>query len=205
MNQIKSMINNIPAETHSSRHIRRTPALLGCLLLAGLLAGCSSVKTNVNTGPVHARTFSFLNTGSKELPTYAERRQQAHAMVQQALIRNLAGKGITYAATGGDVTVAYLIVLGNNTTTTSLNSYFGYTDDSAALVDKIHTEQTGGESRGYFEAGTLVIDFVEPGTSKLLQRRAIHGQVLRNLPAETRSARIQAVVDQALNDVPVSR
>ncbi len=199
------MINNIPAETHTSRHIHRAPALLGCLLLAALLAACSSVKTHVDKGPVKARTFSFLNTGSKELPSYADQRQQAHVMIQQAITQNLARKGLSYTAAGGDITVAYLIVVGNNTTTTSLNSYFGYTDDSAALLEKVHSEQTGGTSRNYFEAGTLVIDVVDPATSRLLQRRSIHGQVLRNLPAETRAARVQAVVDQALNDVPLSQ
>ncbi len=101
--------------------------------------------------------------------------------------------------------MAYLIIVGNNAATTSLNSYFGYTADGDALVNKVHSEQTGSDARGYFEAGTLVIDIVDSSTSKLLQRRSIHGQLLRNLPTETRTQRIQAVVDQALKDVPLSR
>jgi len=184
-----------------------TPAaLVGCLFLAGLVAGCSSVKTQVDKSAVKARTFSFLNTGSKQLPSYAEERKQAHEMVQQALIKNLAAKGVSYTPSGGDVTVAYLIVVGNNSTTTSLNSYFGYTPDSEAFVNKVHSEQTGNDNaRGYFEAGTLVIDLVDPTTSKLLQRRSIQAQVLRNLPTETRQARVQAIVDQALKDLPISQ
>lgn len=180
--------------------------LLGCLLLAGALAACSSVKSQVNKGPVKARTFSFLNTGVRQLPAYAEQRKEAHALVQQALTKNLAARGISYVPSGGDITVAYLVVVGNNGTTTSLNSYFGYTPDSEAFVEKIHAEQTGNDkNRGYFEAGTLVIDLVDPATSKLLQRRSIHGQVLRDLPLETRTARVQAIVDQALRDVPLSQ
>ncbi len=62
-------------------------------------------------------------------------------MVQEAITKFLAAKGITYAPSGGDVTVAYLIVVGNNSATPSLNSYFGYTDDSEALVEKVHAEQ----------------------------------------------------------------
>jgi len=50
----------------------------------------------------------------------------------------------------------------------------------------------------------LVIDFVDPKTSKLLQRRSIQAPVLRNLPMEQRSARLQTVVDQALANLPVS-
>jgi hypothetical protein len=195
-------MNKIHASLDRLRTSKAT-ALLGCLLLAAVIAGCSSVKTYVNKAPVKGRTFSFLNTGSRDVPSYAEASQQAHAMIQQAIKRNLAAKGLSQAPSGGDVTVAYLVVVGNNSTTTSLNSYFGYTDDSNAFVDKIHAQETGNQTRGYFEEGTLVLDFVDPGTSKVLQRRSIQAPVLRNLPAETRSERIQTIVDQALKDVPV--
>jgi len=185
--------------------MKRNYSLQSLLPLLGLtlaLAGCSSVKTSVDKGAVNARTFSFLNTGSRQTPSNS--RKQAHELVQQALINNLGRKGVTYTATGGDVTVAYLIVVGNNGATTSLNEYFGYSDDTTAMVDKVHSAQTGGDDRGYFEAGTLVIDFVDPATSKLLQRRSVHSQVLRNLTMEARTARVQALVDQALKDVPFS-
>jgi hypothetical protein len=184
----------------------RPSALLGCLLLAAImLTACSSVKTHVDKGPVTARSFSFLNTGSRPLPAYAEDRNLAHEMVQQAIVRNLGARGVTYKPSGGDVTVAYLIVVGNNASTTSLNSYFGYTADSDAFVKKVHAEQTGNDTRGYFEAGTLVIDLIDPTTSKLLQRRSIRAQVLRNLPLETRTVGAQAAVDQMLKDLPLSR
>lgn len=198
-------MHNIHPETPVCSKIHNVSHLLGCILVAAMLAGCSSVKTQVDKGPVKARTFSFLNTGDRQLPDYAEERKQAHAMVQQALINNLAAKGVSYAPSGGEMTVAYLIVVGNNSSTTSLNNYFGYTPDSEAFLNKVHSEQTGNDARGYFEAGTLVIDFVDPATSKLLQRRSIQAQVLRNLPSETRTARIQAIVDQALKDLRVSR
>jgi len=183
----------------------KSATLLGCLLLAGALTGCSSVKTHVDKGPVKARTFSFLNTGSRQLPSYAEERQEAHAMVQKALINSLAAKGVRYVDSGGDITVAYLIIVGNNAVTTSMNNYFGYTDDSEAIFKKVHAEQTGsGKDRAYFEAGTLVIDIIDPGTSKLLQRRSVQAQVFRNLPAQARSERLQTIVDQTLKDVVLS-
>jgi hypothetical protein len=192
--------------TTRSLHICKPAVLFACLVLSVALAACSSVKTQVNNGTVKARTFSFLNTGSREFPSYAEERKEAHALVQQALTKNLASKGVNYVASGGDITVAYLIVVGNNSTTTSLNSYFGYTPESEAFVNKVHSEQAGNDnSRGYFEAGTLVVDIVDPATSKPLQRRSIQAQVLRNLPMEARSARVQAIVDQALKDVAISQ
>jgi hypothetical protein len=203
-NKNQKNMNKIHSLKPRQRRFGKGAALFGCLLLAFILAACSSVKTNVNKGSIKARTFSFLDTGAQPLPAYAEERREAHEMVQQAITKNLTARGVAFTPSHGDVTVAYLIVVGNNSTTTSLNRYFGYTDDSAALVDKVHSEQTGGEARGYFEAGTLVIDIVDPATSKLLQRRSIKAQVLRDLPRETRTARLQGLVDQALSDLPLS-
>jgi hypothetical protein len=169
------------------------------------LAGCSSVETKVDRGPVTARTFSFLNMGPRATPAYAEARKQAHAMIQQAIIKNLAAKGVSQVNAGGDVTVAYIVVLGNNVSTTSINDYFGYGPDAEALLDKVHKEQTQASAqRGYFEAGTLVIDILDPKTSKILDRRTTTAQILRNLPMESRAARVQSIVDQALADLRIS-
>jgi hypothetical protein len=178
---------------------------LAALTVALAVVGCSSVKNYVDKGHVKASTFSFLNPGGRQMPSYAETDKQAHAVIQQAIIHNLSEKGVKYVVTGGDVTVAYLVIVGNNAATTSLDQYFGYTEDSTALVGKVHAEQTGSKSdRGYFEAGTLVIDIVDPKASKLLQRRTIEAQVLRNLSVEQRTARAQSIVDQALKDLPIS-
>lgn len=185
---------------------RKGPILLSCLLVALAVAACSSVKTHVDQGQVKARTFCWLNTGSRQTPDFAEGRKEAYDMVQQAITKTLAAKGVSYIASGGDITVAYLIVVGNNVATTSLNDYFGYTPDSQALLDKVHAEQTkGDQNRGYFEAGTLVIDLLDSTAKKLLQRRSIQAPVLRNLPLEKRAERVQAIVDQTLRDVPISQ
>jgi hypothetical protein len=179
-----------------------------CLIVAGALAlaGCSSVKTHVDTGPIHARTFSFINTGTRAVPSYAEKRQQVHAAVQEAITKNLAAKGLSKVDQGGDVIVAYLIIAGNNATTTSLNEYFGYTPDATALVDKAHRSQAmKSDERGYFEEGTLVIDFLDPTTSKVLKRATVQAQILRELPLDAREARLQALVDKALSDLRVAQ
>ena len=182
----------------------RTYALIVAGALA--LAGCSSVKTHVDTGPIHARRFSFINTGSRELPAYAENRKQAHEKVQEAIVKNLTAKGLTQVGQGGDITVAYLIIVGNNATTTSLDDYFGYTADTDALVNKVHkSESVKGNERGYFEAGTLVIDILDPKTSKLLKRATVQAQILRELPLDEREARLQGFVDQALSDLRIAQ
>jgi Domain of unknown function (DUF4136) len=179
----------------------RTSILLIALFFGPTFGWCAGAKTHVDKGPVKARTFSFLDT--KQRPVRDDIKQ-AHAIVQQALIHNLAAKGLTNTPANGDVTVAYLIIAGNNSATTSLNEYFGYTDDSDALVDKVHKQQTSKDSRGYFESGTLVIDILDPKTSKLLQRRSIEAPIMRNLSVDQRSARMQQIVDQALANLPIA-
>jgi hypothetical protein len=187
--------------------ISKSMGQLGAAFLATLLgvflgAGCSSVKTEVNEAPIRARSFSFVATGNRPAPTYAEDRQQAHVVVQEAIVSSLSRRGLTYVKSGGDVTVAYLIIIGNNVSTTALDTYFGYSDDSSALLSKQHKNETGSERRGYYEAGTLVIDFVDPKTSKLLQRRTIQAEMLRNLPMEQRTARVQGLIEKELNTIP---
>jgi len=178
------------------------------ILLAATLAvaGCSSVKTHVDTGPITAHTFSFLNTGAKAAPAFADKRAQVYTMINEAITSNLAAKGVSKVPTGGDITVAYLVIAGNNATTTSLNDYFGYTDDATKLVDKVHTDQAiKSEDRNYFEEGTLVIDIISPQTMKLLKRTTVKSPILRNLAPDVRQARLQSLVDQALSSLRLAK
>src|SRR5262245_47467965 len=105
------------------------------ILAAGslLLAGCSSTPTKVETGPIHARTFSFINTGTKPSPVYADNRQVIHKMIQDAITQTLGSRGVSHVTAGGDITVAYLVITGNNASTSSINDYFGVGGDAQAL------------------------------------------------------------------------
>jgi len=174
------------------------------LLAAGFLclAGCSSVKTNVDSGPIHARTFSFLNNGAKPAPSYADNRAEVHAKIQEAITKNLAGKGVTRVPNGGDLIVAYLVIVANNASTMAVSEYFGYTNDSYALLNKAH--DSGGSQRGYYESGTLVIDVLDAKTNKLLKRSSVQRQLLRNLPVEARVERLNEAVAEAFKDLRVS-
>lgn len=127
-------------------------------------------------------------------------------MIQEAITRNLAAKGVSSVPSGGDITVAYLVIAGNNVSTTSLNDYFGYGTDATELVDKVHKEQSiKGGNRNYFEAGTLVIDLINSQTSKVLKRASVQSSILRNLPPDVRQARLQSLADQALSDLHISK
>jgi hypothetical protein len=180
-------------------------SLLATVAVTIALSGCSTAKTKVDSGSIKARTFSFLNTGGRQAPPSVDNRQQANALVQQAIANSLAARGVSQTASGGDVTVAYLIIIGNGVSTTSLNEYFGYTDDSNSLVEKAHSQQSKRDDRTSFEAGTLVIDFLDPHTSKVLQRRTIKADLLQNVTMEQRSARLQGLVNDALKNVPLAQ
>jgi hypothetical protein len=184
----------------------KTTLSLAVLASALAFAGCSSVSTKVDSGPIHAKTFAFIARGSREVPGYADKRDQIHAAVQDAIAKNLTAKGLQKTTDNADIVVAYLLIAGNNATTTSLNDYFGYTAEAAALVEKVHKEQTiRDHDRGYFEAGTLVIDLLDSKTSKVLKRTTVQEDILRSLPLDQREARLQAAVDQALSTLRIAK
>ncbi len=177
--------------------------LLCALAIAFIAAAGCKTPSKVDTGPIKASTFSFLRPGPQPEAAFAENRQQIHALIQEAIEQNLTARGLRRVADGGDVTVAYLIIVGNNVTTTSINEYFGYTEDAAKLIDKAHMAYTDGNQRSYFEAGTLLIDLVDTRTKKVLKRNYVTRQILQNPTAEVRKARIQEAVNEALLGVRI--
>ena len=173
------------------------------LLLTCTLAGCSSTPSKVDTGPIHARTFSFINPGPKPFPTYADDRQQLNTMIQDTITRTLSLRGVNRVPQGGDITVAYLVITGNNGSVSSVNDYFGYRNDTAELQDKAFKAYTNSKNPNYFEAGTLVIDLIDTKTSKLLKRGHASRPLLRNPPLDTRAARLQEVVDEIFGNLRI--
>jgi hypothetical protein len=175
------------------------------LLAAGALAlaGCSSTPTTVDQGPIRARTFSFVDAGAKPSPAYADSRQVVHTAIQEAIAKNLAARGVTRVTKGGEVIVAYLVLVGNNVSTAAVSDYFGYDRDASGLQDKAHAAHTESKNPNAFEAGTLVIDVIDGKTYQLLKRGHASRPVLRDLPADARAERIQEVVDEILRDLQV--
>jgi uncharacterized protein DUF4136 len=177
--------------------------LLVLAAVALALTGCSSTPTKVDSGPIRARTFSFADRGLKPEPTYTDNRQAVHRMIQEAITKNLADRGVTKADTGGDVTVGYLVIIGDNATTTSINDYFG--EDAYALQVKAHEAYTASKNPNYFQAGTLVIDIIDSKSFKVLKRGYATRPILRKVPDDARAARIQEVVDEILRDVRIAQ
>jgi hypothetical protein len=165
------------------------------------LAGCSSTPTKVDTGSIRARTFSFVDPGNRPPLAAADSREAINALIQDAITRNLGAHGVTRVAAGGEITVAYLIIVGNNASTAMVNDYFGYGRDASGLHEKAQAAYTSSKNPSYFEAGTLVIDLIDSKTFKLIKRGYASRPVLRDLPADARAARLQEVVNEILRDV----
>jgi hypothetical protein len=180
-------------------NMKSTTLLLAVGALA--LASCSSTPTTVDSGPIHARTFSFVNPGTR--PDYADNTEAVHQMIQAAITKNLAAKGVSKVDSGGDVTVAYLVIVGNNVSTTAVGDYFSQSEDATALQDELSKAYTNNKNPNSFEAGTLIIDVIDSKSYKLLKRGYASRQILQNPSAQARAERVQEVVDQILASLRV--
>jgi hypothetical protein len=176
----------------------------GLAAVAFVIAGCST-PTHVNKGPIKATTFSFVRPGPLPEAASSANWQRIHAMIQQAIASNLTAKGLKQLADGGDVTVAYLIVVGNNVSTSAINDYYGYSDDATALAEKAQKAYTEGDQRNYFQAGTLLIDVVDSRTQKVLLRNYATRQILQNPTADVQQERLQEAVNEVLQGLRLER
>jgi len=179
-------------------HLRTTSSLASAIgVLALVLAGCASAPRTVDRGPIAARTFNFVIPAAPP----AARWQPLHALVQEAITANLANRGVAKAEAGGDITVGYLVVAGNNASIASINDYVPNSEDPSGMADKIHKAYRQSKNPNYFEAGTLVIDIIDGKSFKLVKRGYATRPVLRNPSADARAAHIQEAVDEILKDL----
>lgn len=167
------------------------------------LAGCSSTPTTVDTGPIHARTFSFVDRGNRPSPDFADNREAVHGMIQDAIRKDFAAHGVAQVPSGGDVIVGYLILIGNHVSVEAINDYFGYKQGADALQDKAFDAYTGSKNPNDFEAGTLVIDITDGATYKLVKRGYAIRMIQPGITPTALAARIQDVVDQIFKNLRV--
>jgi hypothetical protein len=179
------------------------PITLLVMAALAVLAGCSSTETKVNEGPIRGSSFTFV-AATAPLPGYADKREPIHQMIHEAIAKNLTGRGLKRADSGGDIIVAYLVIVGNNASTEMIDKYFGYGGDAPDLHEKAHAAYTGDQGSQFYQAGTLLIDLVDAQSGKLLKRGSATGSRLRNLPPDAQAAKIQETVDDILKDVQVA-
>ncbi len=182
-----------------------TTRILFSTLLASaaalLLASCSTTPNKVDSGTIRAKTFNFIDRGATPAPSYIDNREPIHSVIQNSITRTLAAKGVTRQPAGPDVIVAYLVIIGDNATTESINTYFGYGRDSASLQEKAHEAYTSNKNPNYFKGGTLLVDIIDAKNYKLLKRSYVSRPLLNNPTAEVRAERIQEAVDTLFKNI----
>lgn len=179
----------------------QTVKWLTCVAVAAWLAGCASVEMNVDSGPISGKTFSFVTPSPRALENVRPNEKKAHTLIQEALTAHLDSKGVRRVEAGGDIVVAYLVVVGNGTVTTCRDEYFGFDSEAAELLDEVHERSVKKSGRNYMVAGTLVIDFLDGKTSRLLKRVTVESEILRDASEDVRAERVRSVVNRALSDL----
>lgn len=174
----------------------------GALALS-LLTGCTT-PTHIDKGAIHASTFNFIRPTPRQAgASFSERDQQVHGFIQDAITGNLAGRNVNRVAQGGDVTVAYLIIVGNNANTTAINDYFSYTEDGIELAEEAQKAYNKHPNQNYFEAGTLLVDIIDNRTQKVVMRNYVVRPLAPNASPNERKNRIQQAVNELLYDVRI--
>lgn len=174
----------------------------GALALS-LLTACTT-PTHIDKGAIHASTFNFIRPTPRQAgASFSERDQQVHGFIQDAITGNLAGRNVNRVAQGGDVTVAYLIIVGNNANTTAINDYFSYTEDGIELAEEAQKAYNKHPNQNYFEAGTLLVDIIDNRTQKVVMRNYVVRPLAPNASPNERKNRIQQAVNELLYDVRI--
>jgi hypothetical protein len=175
--------------------------ILAIGLLALVVPACSpKVQTRVDTGPVRAHTFAFVARDSPA-PRSADDIEHVHAAVQEAITTTLAGKGVRRVDASPDVMVAYLIVIGDRTSTRAVDTYFGRGRLYGDLLNEAFEAYTHADNPTNLEAGTLLIDVLDGRTAAVVWRNHVTRTVLQNPSPELRASHIQGAVDEALRSL----
>jgi hypothetical protein len=202
INAITTIETAINAKSHSNLRAFVFGLPLLCLTIL-LLAGCST-PTQVDTGRIQASTFNFIRPTARQVgANFSERDQQVHTFIQESITANMADRHVNRVAQGGDITVAYLIIVGNNANTTAINDYFSYTEDGIELAEQAQKAYNKHPNQNYFEAGTLLVDLIDNRTQKVVMRNYVVRPLSPNASPEERRNRIQQAVNEVLYDARI--
>ncbi len=186
-----------------------TPILLAALLLSG----CRSIPVSVSKGRVKGKTFSFIESREAIKPGQSA----AHgynAAIQDAIKTQLTAKGMQYAASDGDLTIAYMIVLCSSSSTGSMSTYFGRGQEAKQMMKranksaaKLYEELDKNRKIDARTAhvGALVIDVLDTPSFDLLYRETALKAMAKNPTAAERKQRISEVVAEIFEGMRFAR
>lgn len=185
--------------------------LLCTLVVITVAAGCSkiAVSTKLTTGTDLRTLGSYAFAGGDRLETgeVVVDETGLDPSIQAAIRNELDAKGYARVAFDeADFQVRYHATVEHRVDEMDINAdqtdragWWGPRDDEGYVVDPGVTGQYVRE----WDEGTLVIDFVDPATTRVLYRMKADTQVqLYTIDEEERLARVTKVVRKMLADVP---
>lgn len=182
------------------RRISLTGRLFLLLLLTVCLGGCSSVPMPKGTSKGYS-TVRFINPKTAINADETERALTANRMIHEAITAQMENHKLKVVPQGdSDLVVAYLIIVQDNFSTTSINQYFGYRDDASDIVDKAHSKGLSGRQLERFKRGALVIDLIDAKTLKLVYRDFAVSGISSRDPDEVRQKKINEAAAEALQN-----
>lgn len=182
--------------------------IVGALTSAAVLAltGCATTPTRYDSGPIKARTFNYFNARADDASPFTAKEAEIHDLIQQAIERNLAAKGLTKVSKNGDVTVTYLIIVSDGGKTISYADFYGYGQSEDDLQAKAHEAfDIKNKNRTQYNAGTLVIDVADFRKYKLFWRNFVCRPIMNDLPVAERKQRLEDTVNEVLKPLRVAR
>lgn len=181
-------------------------------LLAGFLGGCSTLEVTYNYDP--AADFAALRT-YEWVPSEQRRTGDPRVddnplldtRIHQAVDGALGAKGYRIEASGSpDFLVGYYVTLDAKVDVQVLNDYYGYTPGWGWRYRRgdLPVYRVGAPSAfvDEYDEGTLILDFIEPKTRKLIWRGTARDEVNLSAKLETRQKKLSEAVSRMLENFP---
>ena len=190
----------------------RTISILAIFLTS--LAACSTVKTssdyNKDSDFTSYKTFSWLaKTDSNVASNPTVVNQIMDERIRSSINSQLSTQGYQKLESNADLIINYNVLTQDNVDVTSYNTYGGMGPSWGWRGGFGHRGMSVGMHGGYsdievdnYKSGTLIIDFIDPKTNKLIWR----GMGSKRIPSSTTPEKldklVNLVVESILNNFP---
>lgn len=183
------------------------------LILAAVLAGCSTIEVNHDYDPkanfAGLKTYEWLKEAQK--PT-GDPRIDGNTILEnrihQAVDTELAARGFKKVTSNADFLVAYHVSLDKQRSVQTLNSYYGYGPGwGYGYGASYRPGYWAGSPETYvyeYEEGTLILDIVNPKNKELMWRGSAQDEVHFKSTPEKDQAQLNEAVHMMLESFPPS-
>ena len=171
---------------------------LFAILLTGLLSGCSTMEIYVDHDPdasfENLKRYAWMPDPPKVTGDPRVDNPIIHRFVREAVEDRLKSRGFERDDDAPDVWVGFIADVRQRTEFRAVNERRRYSSASWTEL----------RERAYDE-GTLILDFVDPKTRKLLWRGSARAEVHLSASQSRKRERIKEAVDRILERFPPSR